>query len=137
MWGLVAALVAALLVQVPMFPGMGLETRDATTFAPWFQMVSLVLFPSLLVAAVIALVVASGRPRVSASLAAAFGAGMIIVTSLDLSGAGGAAPPLVISILEAAALVTLGPTLVFAGRVLATHPCEETDSPVQGALVPH
>ncbi len=117
-FGLVGALVAALLVQVPMFPGTGLETRDLSTFAPWFQGVSMIVFPSLMVAAVVAVVRAKKHPWFSAVLALAFATGMIAVTLLDLSGLGGTVPPTAIASLESAALATLAVTFVFAVLVL-------------------
>ncbi len=117
-FGLMGALVAALLVQIPMFPGTGLETRNLSTFAPWFQGISMVVFPSLMVAAVVAVVLAKNHPWFSAVLAIAFATGMIAVTLLDLSGLGGAVPPTAIATLEVTALATLALTLVFAAFVL-------------------
>lgn len=116
--GLVGALIAALGIQIPMFPGTGLESRDPTTFAPWFQIVSMLLFPTLMVMAAVALGVAWRRPRVSAYLSVAFATGMIAVTLMDVTGLGGSRPPTAIAGLELGALITLSLTLGFALRVL-------------------
>ena len=101
-----------------MFPGTGLETRDLSTFTPWFWSISMLLFPALMVAAVVAVVVAWRRPRLSAYLSVAFAVGMIAVTLLDVTGLGGVAPPLAIAAFELGAVVTLVVTLVLALRVL-------------------
>ena len=119
--GLVGALIAALAIQVPTFPGTGFETRDLSTFAPWSQRISMLLFPSLMIVAVVAVAIAWRRPRGSARLSVALAVGMIAVTLLDVTGLGGGAPPpSAIATLELGALVTLALTLTlaFALRVL-------------------
>jgi hypothetical protein len=111
-------LIAAIAIQVPMFPGTGLETRDLSTFRPWFQSISMLLFPALMVTAVVALAIAWRRPRITAYLSVPFAVGMSAVTFLDVTGLGGVAPPLAIDALELGALATLAFTLVFAVRLL-------------------
>ena len=130
-YALQAALIAALAIQVPMLPGTGLETRDPTTFAPWFQTVSIALFPALMVAGVLSLVFLRSRPRGSASLAVAFAVGMISVTLLDVTGLGGVAPPSAIATFEIGALVATAVTLVFALRFLS-NPVRELGGPSAG-----
>lgn len=123
-WGLIAALAFALAVQVPMFPGMGLEARDLSRFASWYQTISMTLFPALMVSAVAAIVLVRNHPRSAAWAALAFGAGMVPITLLDLTGWGGVSPPATVAALEVVALATFVATLIAAIRTL---PLKTTD----------
>ena len=134
---LIIALAIALAVQVPMFPGTGLETRDLSGFTSWYQTISMVVFPALLVAAVAAIILARNHWKLAAWTAIVFAVGMVPITLLDLTGLGGASPPTSVAALEAAALATFGATLTVASRTLRgqsaeplRHPAARPPAPV-------
>ena len=118
-FGLVSSLAVALAVQIPMFPGLGLEARDLSGYAPWMTIISLVLFFPLLALAVAAIPLAWRHTLLSGRIAVVFAVGMIPITVIDMAGLAGPQPSTTILGFEIAAIVTFGAILFYGLRLLA------------------
>lgn len=110
--------VVALVVEIFLLPGVGVETRQASQFASWVNAIFLGLLVVAFVLIVAALVMAWSRPRLTAYLAYLFGFIVVTLAILDISQIGGPAPPTGVSILEIIKLVNVIFLFRFSGRLL-------------------
>ena len=130
-WVPVLAIVVLLLFVVSL-PGLGIETRPFTSYAPWAGPVFLVLTIIIFATGIAVPLLHARRPRLSLQLSFVLGAAAIATVAFDTSHIGGLPPPLaplVLGLIAAVVAAGLLFTAAWAWKQPGAEPVPASNQP--------